>query len=198
MTNAKTAKQKNYGVYTVDESAPDLNALFLPASLSRPDFEKWLGQRLGQYRSSESIREQTPSRSEEIDYLEGLVQDLKRVIERLEPLQVPPWSAALLHDIAYKAGRSWRSIERQCLLDMYFMKAAAGEAKKQMRALNLKIGRKPSTSRDRLLADVIGKFTEGGLTKAKARDLAKEVLIKSRVPITENIKRAAKRGQKLI
>jgi hypothetical protein len=191
----------------VDESLSD-SAQTIIADLAGHhdgDFQQWFKQRLGSYRAITRETEKGPARHEEIRDIQQAHLSLREALQRLS--NFPPFVEGLINEAC------WRS--HGCFFSgglLSDLEAKATEvsdvldiAEQKLEAAPTIRGVKPKYPRDALLADTADKLRESSLakmTKRRAAEIARELLVAAGVEVPEDIVeiekliRRAKRGEK--
>ncbi|SDM22582.1 hypothetical protein SAMN05428957_103275 [Oryzisolibacter propanilivorax] len=198
-------KQKNYllGGW-VDESVPreEIRILVQPLNIDADEFCEWLAVQVGRYRSWTEMREQTPTRNEQIAVLRDYQKTLAKTISFLTPGGLPPHAEAemvgewwnftksSLHDLEHTAADTLRKL----MVTAEIVERKLG-AQKQQR------GQKADPRKAELLANVSNWLSQKGVAPARARATTARVMTLcgvEGVPDTKTtLRRAARRGTQL-
>jgi len=181
----------------VDETVPDLSDVLTPGlGIDAQAFVQWLAPLLGEYRSAEHVKQATPARADELEFVREFA-DLLRKVETLA-LGVPDRTQALIVEAGNRAGINWFELRHRLRDDLETTRLLAGYAGDRIKGRPSAKGRKPETARDVLLHAVVGELRKAGMKRALAEGLAEQVLVRCgvRTPEAPSIKRATKRVQK--
>lgn len=191
----------------VDESLSD-PAQAIIAELAEHhdgDLQEWLKQKLGCYRAVIRGTEKGPARHEEIRHVQQAQLYLHEAVRWISNL--PPFADGYINDVCWRNHGCFFS---GGLLSDFMTKAAAVSDALSITEQKLEEaptirGVKPKYPRDDLLADTADKLRQSSLakmTKRRAAELARELLVAAGVGVPEDIVeiekliRRAKRGKK--
>lgn len=190
--------------YWLDESVPDLSALLTPARIDPKEFSAWLGPLLGKYRETLADEALLPPRSRNRDAARELAQHLTTTLDRLAPGRLPPETEAEMRLEVHRAQADWHALTDRVRADLTLLQVAA-----QRVALKLdkqppqQRGRKRTTARDALLAQVIDRIRASPVSMRAddVRALASRVLEACRVVTPESgddetLRKAAARARR--
>lgn len=175
-----------------DESIPEAVRKKL-ADLAGDDAVQWLSEELAFFRALRDTPE--PSAAQERKALDGYVRALRAAEAILSsPEQLPPIVRQLIHEAEYPHNLpDARELYRQIVVK----RRLAERVQKQIEGWTTPAGRKAATGRDALLAGLIRRLQDAGLTLWGARIGAAEILRGCRVPVPareRDIRRAAGGG----
>lgn len=181
----------------VDETVPDLGDVLTPGlGIDAQAFAQWLGPLLGEYRGTEHVKQATPARADELEF----VREFTGLLRKVETLVrgVPDRTGALIAEAGSRAGINWFELHRRLRDDLETTRLLAGYAADRIKGRPSAKGRKPETARDALLHAVVGELCKAGIKRTLAESLAEQVLVRCgvRTPEASSIKRATKRVQK--
>jgi len=184
----------------LDERVPDLSSVLTKRlGIDPVDFAQWLAPLLGEYRSEVSIRAALPARSDELAWLDDLVDRADAATAPLRPSAVPDRAQALLVDEGMGAEINWFEFRARLVADLDLLRTLARRARSRLSAGPARRGRKNQRGRDELLAKVVDRLRATGLPELAARGVAEQVLVACRVSVpehTDSVKRAARKGRK--
>lgn len=181
----------------VDETVPDLGDVLTPGlGIDAQAFAQWLGPLLGEYRGAEYVKQATPARADELEF----VREFTGLLRKVETLVrgVPDRTDALIAVAGSRAGINWIELRRRLRDDLETTRQLAGYAADRIKGRPSAKGRKPEAARDALLRAVVGELRKAGMKRTLAEGLAEQVLVRCgvRTPEASSIKRATKRVQK--
>ena len=182
----------------VDETVPDLSDVLTPKlGIDRQAFGQWLGPLLGEYRSAEHVKQATPARADELEFVREFA-GLLRKVETLVVRGAPDRVQTLMVEAGNRVGISWFEVRRRLRDDLDTARLLARYAGERIKGRPISKGRKPETARDALLHAVVAELRKAGMKRTLAESLAEQVLVRCgvRTPEAPSIKRATKRVQK--
>lgn len=191
----------------VDESLSD-SAQTIIADLAGHhdgDLQEWFKQRLGFYRAVIRETEKGPARHEEIRHIQQTQLHLREALQWLSNL--PPFAEGYINDACWRSHGYFFS--GGLLSDLMAKAAMVSDVlditEQKLEAAPTIRGVKPKYPRDDLLADTADKLRQSSLakmTKRRATELARGLLVAAGVEVPEDIVeiekliRRAKRGKK--
>lgn len=203
MTKAKKARGSDWmeaSGYWADETVPDLASLLACHGIDAVEFAEWLGPQLGKFRGMQLIESATPTPGEAADVLADIRMHAQTLSATIHA-GLPPLVQAHLKRVARARDIDWPAMVSRVAEDLARIAFLAQLVEGQARAVIVPKGRKPSTSRDALVTAVVNRLrtirrtgNEVPLAAGEARELAREILLRCRVPMPDDLKRATRRG----
>lgn len=160
----------------VDDDTPDLEDILA----RNPDVDsaaliRWLGPRLGDYRSQ--VAGSVPNPAAARQYLEELAGTAARMRELLGSTVPDAMAADRLHFTAKDMGLRWQAMSEQLRLDLACLERVVTGAEARLRGLQAARGRKSARPRDMLLADLVKYLRAAPMKADPARNVATEILV---------------------
>lgn len=150
-------------------------------------FSTFLGERLGIYRSTNEHEETEPTKAQELELIDELIQVSQQMRVRFKNL-APMADAYLYSFIEKRTTAGYSEFERIFLQQLATLNSALIETERKIEAIDVPHGRRPKPHRDKLIYAVAGWLhAHAGTTKKKAAQVTAELLRRCRVQVPADL-----------